>query len=158
MTQSQEDPAHAAKQLALKHSGALNPHPQDVQDDLFQTNEFFDARDLVQVKYEMLRRVQVDGLSIAQVAELFGFSRPAFYHALAAYQSDGLLGLIRKRPGPRGAHKLSDKVIQYINGLRIEDKNISSQEIAAKVRRKFRLIVHPRSIERALERQKKRGQ
>lgn len=157
MTQIPEDPAYAAKPLALKRSGALNPHPQDVRDDLFQINEFFDARDLVQVKYEMLRRVQVDGLSIAQVAELFGFSRPAFYHALAAYQSDGLPGLIRKRPGPRGAHKLSDKVMQYIGVLRAEDASLSSQEIAAKVRRKFRLAIHPRSIERALERQKKRG-
>ncbi len=158
MTPSPEDPPSAAKQLALKQSGALNPHPQDVRDDLFQSNEFFDARDLVQVKYEMLRRVQVEGLSIARVAELFGFSRPAFYHALQAYTSAGLPGLIRKRPGPRGAHKLSDKVMQYIAVLRAEDANLSSHEIATKVRRKFRLAVHPRSIERALKRQKKKGQ
>ena len=106
----------------------------------------------------MLRRVQVEGLSIARVAELFGFSRPAFYHALQAYTSAGLPGLIRKRPGPRGAHKLSDKVMQYIAVLRAEDANLSSHEIATKVRRKFRLAVHPRSIERALKRQKKKGQ
>ena len=154
MTQPPEDPVNAAKQLALKHSGALNPRPQDVQDQLFRANDFFDARDLVQVKYEMLRRVQVDGLSIAQVAELFGFSRPAFYHALEAYGRGGLPGLIRKRPGPRGAHKLSDKVMQYIDALRVENENLSSQKIAAKVLRKFRLAVHPRSIERALDRNK----
>src|SRR5271155_2393670 len=104
MTQPQNAPADAGKLTALKLSGALNPRPQTVQDDLFQTHEFFDARDLVQVKYEMLRRAGVEGLPIAQAAERFGFSRPAFYHALETFQSAGLPGLIRKRPGPRRAH------------------------------------------------------
>jgi hypothetical protein len=45
------------KTQALRQSGTFNPRPQDVRDELFQEKEFFDARDLVQVKYEMLRRV-----------------------------------------------------------------------------------------------------
>jgi transposase len=158
MTQLHDEPDYAAKQAALKHSGALNPRPQDVRDELFHVHEFFDSGDLVQVKYEMLRRVRVDGMPIAQAAQQFGFSRPAFYKALAAYRSDGLPGLIRKRPGPRGAHKLSARVMQYIDALLAENENLSSGEIAAKVRRRMRLEVHPRSIERALQRQKKKGQ
>jgi transposase len=157
MTETSDEPDPAAKQTALKRSGALNPRPQDVHDELFQVHEFFDARDLVQVKYEMLRRVQIDGLSIAQVAELFGFSRPAFYSALAAFQSQGLPGLIRKRPGPRHAHKLSDKIMRFINALLIDNESLTSREIAARVRKRFRLAVHPRSIERALDRRKKGG-
>jgi hypothetical protein len=34
-------------------------------------------RDLVQVKYEMLRRVRVDGHSVSQSATGFGLSRPS---------------------------------------------------------------------------------
>ena len=149
-------PADDAKHDALKLSGALNPRPQDVQDSLFQATDFFDAHDLVQVKYEMLRRVQVEGLPIAQAAQLFGFSRPAFYHALEVFQSEGLPGLIRKRPGPRRAHKLSEKVLQYIDALRAEDGSLTAADLAVKVRRKFRVVIHPRSIERALQRRRKK--
>jgi len=41
------------------------------------------GRDVVQVKYEMLRRVRVDQVPMARAARAFGFSRPAFYQAQA---------------------------------------------------------------------------
>ena len=44
------------KTRALRQEASLHPHPEQVTDELFSTQEFFDARDLVQVKYEMLRR------------------------------------------------------------------------------------------------------
>jgi transposase len=145
-----------AKRDALQQSSGLNPRPQDVQDELFHTNEFFDARDLVQVKYEMLRRAQVEGLPISQAAEAFGFSRPAYYHALEAFQAQGLPGLIRKRPGPKRAHKLSEEIVDYVEQLHA-DAEVSLAALVEKIRQKFRVVVHPRSIERALERRRKKG-
>jgi transposase len=145
------------KYAALQQGGGLNPRAQDVQDELFQTSDFFDPRDLVQVKYEMLRRTQVEGWPIAQAAETFGFSRPAFYHTREAFQARGLPGLIRKRPGPKQAHKLSEEVVDYLEQLRIEDAKLSVSVLVEKVRRKFRIAVHRRSIERALERRRKKG-
>src|SRR5437016_717029 len=96
-----------AKIAALKQQGVLNSRPLGVSDALFQDSDFFDRNDLVQVKYEMLRRVRVDGWSVSSAAVSFGFSRPAFYQAQAAYAVAGLPGLIPQRPGPRQAHKLS---------------------------------------------------
>ena len=49
-----------AKVKALLEEGTLNPNPGKVHDPKFQENEFFDPRDLVQVKYEMLRRVSIE--------------------------------------------------------------------------------------------------
>jgi transposase len=146
-----------AKAEALRRQGELHSRPDDVQDELFRTNEFFDPRDLVQVKYEMLRRAQVDGMSVAQAAASFGFSRPLFYHAQEAFQEAGLPGLIRKRPGPRHAHKLNDEVVAFIEGLRADDETADSAAIAEKLRQRFQLTVHPRSIERALNRKRKKG-
>jgi hypothetical protein len=67
----------------LKKYGALNPHPQKVVEKTFSesTIEFFDPRDLVQVKYEMLRAVEKEGHSVKHASQTFGFSRPAFYQA-----------------------------------------------------------------------------
>jgi transposase len=146
-----------AKRDALQQGGGLNPRPEAVQDELFRSNEFFDPRDVVQVKYEMLRRAQVDGLPVSQAAEKFGLSRPAYYHALETFQAHGLPGLIRKRPGPKKAHKLSEEVVDYLEQLRAEDAGLGVSVLVDKIRRKFRIAVHPRSIERALERRRKKG-
>ena len=39
----------------LRQSGTLNPRPDTVTDALFQDSAFFDPRDLLQVRYEMVR-------------------------------------------------------------------------------------------------------
>src|SRR5690349_24735330 len=100
-------PDRDPKSRALQQEGSLHPHPEQVTDELFLTNEFFDARDLVQVKYEMLRRVQSDGQPVNRAAAAFGFSRPSFYQAQATFQQGGLPALIPHKRGPRQAHKLT---------------------------------------------------
>ena len=82
---------------SLRQQGTLNPRPQTVTDELFGSSEFFDARDLVQVKYEMLRRVQKEGRSISAVAVAFGFSRPSFYQTRSAFEKGGLAGLVPRK-------------------------------------------------------------
>jgi len=52
----------------LRAERTLNPHPESVLDEAFDGSEFLDARDMVQVKYEMVRRVRVDGASVRSVA------------------------------------------------------------------------------------------
>jgi len=146
-----------AKVKALTECGALNSRAKDVTDDLFSQNEFFDPQDLVLVKYEMLRRVRVDGQSVTQAAQAFGFSRVAFYQAKAAFEKEGLAGLIPKHRGPRHAHKLSDTILQFIDQQRSTDKTLRAGELAAMIRKRFDLSVHPRSIERALQRWQKKG-
>jgi transposase len=143
------------KLQALRDAGSLNPHPEKVIDPLFQDSEFFDPRDLVQVKYEMLRRVQAEEMSVVKAAKRFGFSRPVFYHALAMLEAAGLPGLIPQRPGPRTAHKLSADVLDYLDQLLSQDPTLRSAALAQQVLKKFGRSVHARSIERALSRQKK---
>lgn len=146
-----------AKVTMLKEYGVLNVRAHEVTDALFAQHEFFDPRDLVLVKYEMLRRVRIDGQSVTQAAHAFGFSRVAFYQAQAAFEKEGLAGLIPKRRGPRHAHKLSDTVLGFIVQQQATDNTLRAEALAARIRTRFRLSVHPRSIERALQRRQKRG-
>ena len=74
-------PRQDPKSQALVRDGALNPHPEAVRDALFADNPFFDPKDLVQVRYEMVRRHKADGIPISDVAATFGVSRPTFYKA-----------------------------------------------------------------------------
>ena len=56
------------KLRTLQQQGTLNPRPKAVRDELFLQDDFFDPRDLVQVKYEMLRRVRTEGKSVTDAA------------------------------------------------------------------------------------------
>ncbi len=142
----------------LKGNDTLNPHPERIEDALFQEHDFFDARDLLQTKYEMLRRVQVDGWPVSRAAEAFGFSRPSFYKALEAYQGRGLAGLVPDKRGPRQGHKLSSKVLTFVQRRLTAAPTMNSLAMALQIERQFGISVHPRSIERALKREKKKHQ
>jgi hypothetical protein len=89
------------KTEALRASGTLNPRPGRVTDPLFRGHAFFDARDLVQVKYEMLRRVDREHVTVQTAAATFGFSRVAWYQVKARYDRAGLVGLLPQRRGPK---------------------------------------------------------
>lgn len=144
------------KREILKQQGTLNPHPQDVRDPLFLENDFFDACDLVQTKYEMLRRVMREGQSVTSVAESFGFSRVSFYKAQAAVEEHGLAGLVPSRRGPHGAYKLSGTVIDFLFQAADEDRSRRPATLAKLVEERFGFSLHPRTIEKALsQRQKK---
>lgn len=130
------------KQIALREAHALNPHPQAVADALFTSGgDFFDARDLVQVKYEMLRRVYMDGYSVTTVAATFGVSRPTFYHAAHAWQRAGLAGLVPARPGPRRAHKLGEEVVRFLRQARAADPALRAAGLAREVEQRFGVVV-----------------
>ena len=147
------------KHQALNQLGALNSAAEKVSDELFLNQEFFDSSDLVQVKYEMLRRVRVDGVTVSQAAYELGFSRTAFYQALAVFQEQGLPGLIPKRPGPKTAHKLSEAVLEFIELQQQEaaPKALRSEVLAELVSREFNFTIHPRSVERAMANRRKKN-
>jgi transposase len=142
----------------LKAAGVLNPQAERVLAPEFQVDTFFDPRDLVQVKYEMLRMVSQDGASKSDAAERFGMSRPTLYQAQAAYERDGLVGLLPRQRGPKGAHKLDSRIMEFIDAHLEEGDPIQAPRLALLVEAEFGLQVHPRSIERAVQRKKKRQQ
>ena len=143
------------KHKRLRQQGVLNPHPERVHAPLFQSGDFFDARDLVQTKYEMLRHCRVEGASKAEAATLFGMSRPTLYQAEAAFVREGVAGLLPKPRGPKGAHKLNTQVMDFIEKHRPNDGSMHARALAQEIESALGLSVHPRSIERALARKKK---
>jgi transposase len=144
------------KTQALRRHGTLHPHPELVKDQLFCQDDFFDPRDAVQVKYEMLRRARVDGWTASRAAEQSGFSRPTFYEAQAAFDSGGLPGLLPAKKGPRRAHKLTDVVKAFIEQQIATQPEVAMGEIADRLFERFGLRVHARSIRRVLGQREKK--
>lgn len=140
------------KLTALRESGCVNPHADQVHDEAFMTQEFFDARDVVQVKYEMVRRVRAEGATVTEAAAQFGYSRPSYYQAAAALDDAGLEGLVPDKPGPRGGHKLTEQVCAFAEEVLAEQPGLRTADLVDPIHDRFGVRVHPRSIERALAR------
>jgi transposase len=147
----------SAKIDILRQQGTCNPHPEAVRHELFQGREggFFDACDLLQVKYEMVRLVEVEKESVTTAAAAFGFSRPAFYEAQSALRRAGLAGLIPHKRGPRTAHKLTAGIMEFVRECRATQPELRATQLAPLIEERFGVRVHPRSIERRLLSQKK---
>jgi transposase len=150
------DKTRETKRKALQRQGTLNLRPNEITHPLFQTSDFFDSDDMIQVKYEMLRQVRVEQQPVTQSAKAFGFSRPSFYQAQLAFEQNGLSGLIPQKRGPRSGHKLTAKVMEFLNQARAKDSSRRTDDLVQMVKEEFGMVVHPRSIERQLLRQKKR--
>jgi hypothetical protein len=139
----------------LKKEGTLHPNPDKVRSDLLAKSPFFDANDLIQMKYEMLRSVSADQQPVAKAAHTFGLSRVAYYSTQKQYQKHGLAGLLPRRRGPKHPHKFTPEVISFIDDQLTAaggrpDWNLLSKQIEAG----FGIKVHPRSVERAVKQKK----
>lgn len=151
-TPTRSDP----KDEALRQHGTLNPRPESVTDPLFQAQDFFDARDLAQVKYEMLRRVRIDRAPVQTTATAFGFSRMAVYQIGQRFQAEGLAGLLPQARGPRQGHKLTDEVVAFLRQAREADPSLRAVDLQQRLAERFGITVHARSVQRALARHSKK--
>ena len=140
----------------LKENGVLNKAHENVKDELFQEYDFFSPHDLIQVKYEMVRRVEKDEWTVSRASKDFGFSRVSFYESQGALEKHGLANLIPRKRGPKAAHKLSEEVMRFVEEQMRKAPALRAPAIAHLTEERFGFTVHPRSIERALERRKKK--
>jgi transposase len=150
-------PSEDPKVSALRACRCLHPHPEQVTDPVFAGEEFFDARDVVQVKYEMVRRVQVEGASVTAAAAAFGFSRPSYYEAGAPVAAAGRGGVVGAKPGPHGGHKLTEQVLAWAQEQLAADPGLRPAGLVDPIAERFGVHVHPRSIERALARRREQS-
>jgi transposase len=140
------------KAAELAATRTLNRHPEAVTDQGFAASEFFDPRDLVQVKYEMVRKAEAGGAGVSAAAAAFGFSRQSCYTAAAALAAGGLAALVPARPGPKGGHKLTAEVLTWAEEQLAADPGLRAKDLASPLEAEFGVRVHPRSIEKALAR------
>ena len=136
------------KREFLEEAGALHPHPDRVRARVFQAHRFFDPLDKVQVKYEMLRAHAVDGRSVVDVSEEFGFSRETYYTTLEAFEAGGVAWLADGKSGRPGLWKMTEEAVQWVRELHRREPRFSGREIAERLAVEFGIKVHRRTIER----------
>jgi transposase len=98
--------------------------------------------------------VRVDGVPVTQAARAFGYCRQAFYEVAAALDAGGPSALAAGKPGPKGPLKLTDPVMDQVEGWLAADPDLRSRDLADRVLDVFGFPVHPRSVERAMARRR----
>ena len=144
-----------AKQETMRRQNILYRNAGSVTDELFKTVDFFDPHDLIQVKYEMLRRVRQENCSVTRAATAFGFSRISYYAAEHAFDEEGILGLLPKKRGPKQPTKLTEAVLSFIEQQREQTPPPSAAKLQTLLAERLGVTMHKRTIERALQGKKK---
>jgi len=140
------------KRRRLREAGLLHPQPDEVRDRCFQEfPEFFDARDLLQVRYELLRAHRVGGQAVMGLCKRYGISRQTFYNLLAKFSRSGTAGLLPARPGPRGPSKLTSEIVAFAQEQLQSEPDLAGSELAIRVEARFERSIHRRTAEKFLQ-------
>lgn len=150
-------PDPQAKRQALQATGTFNPRAAQVRHPLFEHSSFFDPEDLLQLKYEALRALEVENCPLAKAARDFGLSRPTIYETHTQFQQQGIEGLLPHKRGPKAAHKLTGELLEYLRQQAAAEPGARAEELARRVRQRYAVKLHPRTIEKALKTKAKRG-
>lgn len=137
---------------ALRREGLLNPHPERVLDPAFRDSAFFDPRDLLQVRYEMLRCARRENITQAEAARRFGVTRMTFHRVRSAFAEHGLAGLLPARRGPRAPRKLTPAILRFAVAHRRRHGPVGARRLARAIEAEFGVRLHPRTLQRALPR------
>ena len=138
------------KVKALLEEGTLHPTPEQVRDPKFRDHDFFDPHDLVQVKYEMLRRVSIERASVTAATDQYGVSRPTYYQTKAHFDHAGIAGLVPHKRGPRGPHKLHGAALAFVEQHLVAGEPVRARALAKLLHQRFGHTIPPRTIERAV--------
>jgi transposase len=141
------------KRQALTHDGTLHPARERVRATLFWEHPaFFDARDELQVKYEMLRAHFVEGQPVTAVCAAFGYSRQTFYLLRTRFAQRGIAGLRDARPGPVGPVKCTPEVTAFLAAQRAADPAVPIRTLVARLADERGVHLHRRTVERRVGR------
>ena len=141
----------ATKEENLKKNWCFNSNHENVTADIFNDVPFFDKKDLVQVKYEMVRAASREEGSITEIAGAYSFSRKSYYQISEAFKAGGLCALLPKKTGPKKASKLNAEALAFIDVFLAGNKNAKAREISGALEAETGISVHPRTIYRHLK-------
>jgi len=139
------------KEDSLLKTNCFNRNHGNVTAGVFGASPFFDSRDIVQVKYEMVRAAENAEGTVADISRSFGFSRKSYYQINEAFQAGGLQALVPKKTGPKKPTKLTPEAAAFIESFLDNKPSAKSSEVSAALEAEVGVSIHPRTIYRYLK-------
>ena len=133
----------------LSETRTLNPDPESVTDPLFANSSFFDPKDLLQVRYEMVRS-HIKETTLKETAARYGMSVATCVRLKRTYREGGLHALIPGRRGPRGPRKITPEMLDFAKEYLEHHGDTSIRTLAKLVSEQFEVSIHFSALHRAL--------
>ena len=148
---AKEETRTELKKKFLEQEGLINPKPERVSHPLFETLNFFDPRDLPQVRYEMIRAARVENITVAKACKLFGFSREYFYKLERSFMVRGYVALLGSTMGRRPIIALNQEIVNFIVHRKVEQSTISGERLRQEIQKIYHVDCSRRTVERIVE-------
>jgi len=136
------------KQDILLENGTFNRNYSKVTEQRFVDDDFYDPKDLAQVKYEMLRAVRESQENVEEITVRFGFSRAGFYKIKKSFEKEGISAFVSNKTGPRNAWKLTKDNQRFIDNYILDNPDASTGDIATVLQAERGLEISKRTVER----------
>jgi len=146
-----------AKRAFLSEQGLLHATPERVRHPLFLAGGFFDAQDLAQVRYEMLRAARADEQTVAEACRLFGFSREYFYQLERDFMARGYVALVGAPRGRRPVLGLHPEIVTFLVQRKMTDPKRTGEELRQEILATYQVNCSRRTVERLLEKLQMQG-
>ncbi|MEA1947928.1 MAG: helix-turn-helix domain-containing protein [Thermodesulfobacteriota bacterium] len=135
----------------LEKEGLINPKPERVSNSLFESNDFFDAMDLPQVRYEMIRAARVEKMPVVKACGLFGFSREYFYKLERSFIARGYAAFLGSPRGRRPLIAINQEIVNFIVHRRIDNPKLSGEDLRQEILQLYKVECSRRTVERIIE-------
>ena len=132
----------------LRQTRCLHLSPEKVLDERFQQEGgFFDSKDIVQVKYELLRACEVEGSDVASACTRFGFSRTTYYKVNDAFIQGGIPSLVGRPRGRPQPIKLNETILGYLIAEKAKNPKLTASETVTDVLTQYDVQISVRMIQ-----------
>lgn len=138
------------KEESLKSSNTYNPKSNRINAPCFADNEMMDPHDLLQVRYEMVRSIELDNKPIKDICSEFGVSASTARRYVKDLKEGGLIALVPEKKGPSGPTKLSKEAAGFIDNYLKEFPKASGGKVHRALETKLHTGVSKRTVERYL--------
>lgn len=105
-----------------------------ISDPRFISGSFFNPDDSVQVRYEMLRRVENGESTVKDATAMYGYSRQAYYDFREAFGKGGMIALAAKKAGPKGPRKMTDEVKKFFTDYLLVHPRATGAELCRELK------------------------
>ena len=139
------------KEDRLKASNTFNPDYDKISDPKFSIDSIMDPRDLLQVRYELVRSVEYDNTPITHAAEEYGVSERTARRYIQSMKAGGLSALIPGKSGPSGPSVLKQEVCDFIDAYVASHPRASGKKVCDAIAQSMNISVGQRTVERYLQ-------
>ena len=123
----------------------------------FLDSDLFDPKDLLQVRYEMVRSIKEGVITLDEVPSKYGVSAMTAKRCVSSLEKGGIIALVPERKGPKGPSSLDDESLRFIDSYIAEHPKASGRKVHDALEAEKHVGVSKRTVERYLSSKKAKG-